>query len=107
MRHHLLLPVCLLLFGLGACADNVGSMPLADAQSPPVGQPDSRIVDPLGADGHGGGHSNGTGGGSQGGNHGGGGGGGGAPVPEPGTMLLVGTGLAVAAMLRRRRQQAK
>ncbi|MFM1872144.1 MAG: motif [Planctomycetota bacterium] len=35
---------------------------------------------------------------------GGGGGSGGSPVPEPGTLLLVGTGLTGAALLRRRRQ---
>jgi hypothetical protein len=33
-----------------------------------------------------------------------GGGSGGSPVPEPGTMLLVGTGLAGAALMRRRKQ---
>src|SRR5262245_38070222 len=44
----------------------------------------------------------GVGNGGEGGG-GGGGGGGGSAVPEPGTMLLVGTGLAMAALSRRRR----
>ncbi|MBI5850804.1 MAG: PEP-CTERM sorting domain-containing protein, partial [Planctomycetes bacterium] len=72
-----------------------------------------------GGSGHGSSPGNGGNGGGNGGppgnsNSGGGGGNGGpgngnppgSAVPEPGTLLLVGTGLAVAATLRRRRQDA-
>ncbi|MDA0935326.1 MAG: PEP-CTERM sorting domain-containing protein, partial [Planctomycetota bacterium] len=31
----------------------------------------------------------------------------GSPVPEPGTMLLVGSGLAGAAVARRRRKESE
>ena len=58
----------------------------------------------------GGGGGGATGGGGSGGGSGGGagpgggaGGGGGQPVPEPSTLLLVGSGLASIAMMRRRR----
>lgn len=36
----------------------------------------------------------------------GGPGGGGNPVPEPGTLLLLGTGLAGASLLRRKKREA-
>lgn len=109
----------LLCIGFGACMDHSGQVTLANRQPTPVGDPDQKIIDPLLGGASGGGNTNGgsnTGGGNTGGgsNTGGGGtgsggtGGGpaGGPVPEPGTMLLVGTGLAGAAMLRRKRKAA-
>ncbi|MEZ6037701.1 MAG: PEP-CTERM sorting domain-containing protein [Planctomycetota bacterium] len=52
----------------------------------------------------GGGDPGGNGGGGNGSGGESGGGGGGQPVPEPSTLLLVGSGLAGAALLRRRRK---
>lgn len=47
-----------------------------------------------------------TGGGGSGGNTGGGGSGGGTPaVPEPGTILLMASGVAAVAFVRRRRKK--
>lgn len=62
-----------------------------------------------GSGGSGGGNGGGSGGGNGGGSGGGNGGGasGSQPVPEPGTLILFGTGLAgVGASLLRRRRRA-
>jgi hypothetical protein len=121
------LPSLLLCFAFAACADHTSSSRrvVADGPEAPVNEPDSQIVEPQvpgggsspeaggdqGSGGEGGGtggsglEGGGGGGGGNGGSPGGGaeGGGGGSPVPEPGTLLLVGTGLAGAALLRRRK----
>src|SRR5262249_41798942 len=115
----------LLTLGLAACADHRGGVVAVDNPgTPPVGPSDQHAIDPVqvvngpgntpppggGGGGSAGGSTPPGGGGSTppggGGSTppGGGGGGSGSPVPEPGTMLLVGTGLAGAALLRRRRQ---
>jgi hypothetical protein len=87
-------------FLMAACADHAGDVLVtADNPPPPVNQPDNGALTPNNQTGE-----QGPSGGSQGGSGGGAGGGGGQPVPEPGTLLLVGSGLAGAALLRRRRQ---
>lgn len=134
MRQILLTASLIFSLGLAACADHAGSIVSIDPPvAPPIGPSDSNNVgpnpSPAGDDlssalpgggggfngggtpptGDGGGGSSGGGSGGGKGEPGGGGGGGGpagSPVPEPGTMLLVGTGLAGAALMRRRRQVA-
>lgn len=130
-----LLPACLLLALTACMDHTGSFPAPNQNPPPPVAGPDQHVVDPASAGGTGpvandpggtgpGGSSgevsgsgslpgNGGGSGETGGETGGGSGGGGvgggegggAPVPEPGTMLLVGTGLAGAALLRRRRQR--
>lgn len=134
MRPSLLLSLACCLC-LTACADHVGdSLVVADSPKPPVNQPDTGAIDgpvtvttPVNPGGPAtvGNGSSGTGGQSGGSGAvetggaaeepssptlvdggGGQGGQGGQPVPEPGTLLLVGSGLAGAALLRRRRQRS-
>jgi hypothetical protein len=117
MRTALLTTALITFLGLGACADHTSSVVALESPTPPVNPPDDQTVaepsntgsNPGGGTGFnpGGGPGSGGPGGNEPGNGGGNPPGGGSPVPEPGTMLLVGTGLAGAAFLRRRKQQPK
>jgi hypothetical protein len=108
MRTNLLLSLMTCVM-FAACADHRGDLTAANAPQPPVNEPDPGSVGPGGSPPNteppGGGGGSGGGGGTG---EGGGGTGteGSGPVPEPSTLLLVGSGLACAAMLRRRRQAA-
>lgn len=135
MRLHLLTASLIVSMALTGCADHAARIVAGDTGTqPPIGPSDGNTVGGGGNTGGGsgggtGGNTGGGAGGSGGGSVGtggttpglgdgaadgsavdgvgGGGGPGGSPVPEPGTMLLVGTGLAGAALMRRRRQPVK
>jgi len=104
----LLLPAAFLAFV--ACDGSTGSAvptETADNPPPPVNRRDDQIPVPSGdkeppppPPGDNPPPNGGGGSGSS-----GGGGGPGAPVPEPGTMVLVGSGLAGLAMYRRRQRR--
>ena len=105
--------------------DNGGTPPPPRNESPSVpvnnsgSEPGGSSTVTTGGGGSGGGSNNGGGGSNQGGGQGSGGGSGASnenpnngtegaqPVPEPSTLLLVGTGLAAAGLLRRRQTKPK